>query len=84
MKQSSRLHECKFPSYCFLHSKHNTYQLVPPSIHLCHDDAKDKDFELELSWIGPETGGLHLPVPKDLYEEADKKGRDALDADMED
>ncbi len=58
--------------------------LIPTSIHLCHDDAKDKDFELELSWIGSETGGLHLPVPNDLYEEADKKGRDALDADMED
>ncbi|KAF8317031.1 20S proteasome subunit [Cantharellus anzutake] len=53
-------------------------------IHLCHDDNKDKEFELELSWIGPETNGLHLPVPKDLYEEADKRGRDALDADMED
>ena len=54
------------------------------SIHLVHDDSKDKEFELELSWIGAETNGLHLPVPKDLFEEADKKGRDALDADMED
>ncbi|KAF9509876.1 hypothetical protein BS47DRAFT_1300905 [Hydnum rufescens UP504] len=53
-------------------------------MHLVHDDSKDKEFELELSWIGAETNGLHLPVPKDLFEEADKKGRDALDADMED
>lgn len=54
------------------------------SIHLVHDDAKDKEFELELSWIGDETNGLHVPVPNDLFEEADKKGRDALDEDMED
>ncbi|KAG8891565.1 hypothetical protein FRB99_003490, partial [Tulasnella sp. 403] len=53
-------------------------------IHLVHDDAKDKDFELELSWIGEESGGLHLPVPHDLWEEADKKGREALDEDMVD
>ncbi|KAK7695512.1 hypothetical protein QCA50_000148 [Cerrena zonata] len=48
-------------------------------IHLVHDDAKEKEFELEMSWIGAETNGLHLPVPKDLLEEADKKARDALE-----
>ncbi|KAF8318143.1 N-terminal nucleophile aminohydrolase [Clavulina sp. PMI_390] len=53
-------------------------------IHLVHDDAKDKEFELELSWIGAETNGLHLAVPKDLYEDANQKGLDALDADMDD
>ncbi|KDQ08276.1 hypothetical protein BOTBODRAFT_38105 [Botryobasidium botryosum FD-172 SS1] len=47
-------------------------------IHLVHDDAKDKEFELELSWVGEETGGLHLPVPKDLFDEADKKARAEL------
>jgi len=53
-------------------------------IHLVHDDSKDKEFELELSWIGAETGGKHVPVPKDLFAEADKQGRDALSEDMED
>lgn len=53
------------------------------SMHLVHDDSKDKDFELEMSWIGDETKGLHLPVPKDLFEDADQKGKDALDADIE-
>jgi len=48
-------------------------------IHLVHDDAKEKDFELELSWIGDETNGLHLPVPKDLFEEADTKAKEALE-----
>ncbi|KAI0303863.1 20S proteasome subunit [Russula brevipes] len=48
-------------------------------IHLVHDDAKEKDFELELSWIGDETNGRHVPVPRDLFEEADRKARDALE-----
>jgi hypothetical protein len=33
------------------------------SIYKCHDDAKDKDFELELSWICPESGMKHQAVP---------------------
>lgn len=49
------------------------------SIHLVHDDHKEKEFELEMSWIGDETGGRHLPVPKDLFEEADRKAREALE-----
>ncbi|KAG8700605.1 hypothetical protein FRC09_005852 [Ceratobasidium sp. 395] len=53
-------------------------------IHLVHDDTKDKEFELELSWIGPETNGRHVPIPRDLWAEADRKAREALDADMED
>ncbi|KAH9938538.1 20S proteasome subunit [Fomitopsis serialis] len=48
-------------------------------IYLVHDDAKEKDFELELSWIGDETGGLHLPVPKDLYDEASRKAKESLE-----
>jgi 20S proteasome subunit alpha 7 len=53
-------------------------------IHLVHDDAKEKDFELEMSWVGDETGNIHLPVPKDLFEEADRRAREALQEDMED
>lgn len=48
-------------------------------IYLVHDDAKEKDFELEMSWIGDETNGLHLPVPKDLLEEASRKAKEALE-----
>jgi len=49
------------------------------SIYLVHDDAKEKEFELEMSWIGDETKGLHLPVPKDLMEEAEAKAKAALE-----
>ncbi|KAH9179468.1 20S proteasome subunit [Lactarius sanguifluus] len=48
-------------------------------IHLVHDDAKEKEFELELSWIGDETNGRHVPVPRDLFEEADRKAKEALE-----
>ena len=49
------------------------------SIYLVHDDAKEKEFELEMSWIGDETNGIHLPVPKALHQEAEQKAKDALE-----
>ena len=52
------------------------------SIYLVHDDSKDKDFELELSWIGSETNGLHLPVPDDLLQEATTAAKNALEEDF--
>ncbi|KAN0132494.1 20S proteasome subunit [Lactarius tabidus] len=48
-------------------------------IHLVHDDAKEKEFELEMSWIGDETNGRHVPVPRELFEEADRKAKEALE-----
>jgi len=48
-------------------------------IYLVHDDAKEKEFELEMSWIGDETEGIHLPVPKDLMEEAEAQAKAALE-----
>jgi len=54
-------------------------------IHTVHDEAKDKDFELELSWISTaETGGRHLSVPKELIAEAERKAKEGLAAEMED
>ncbi|KAJ3575175.1 hypothetical protein NP233_g1278 [Leucocoprinus birnbaumii] len=48
-------------------------------IYLVHEDAKEKEFELELSWIGDETKGVHLPVPKDLQRDAEAKAKAALE-----
>jgi 20S proteasome subunit alpha 7 len=56
-----------------------SYHQYHHSIHLVHDDAKEKEFELELSWIGDETNGRHVPVPRDLFEEADRKAKEALE-----
>ena len=44
-----------------------------------HDDAKEKDFELEMTWIGDETKGRHEFVPADLFEEAEQKAKQALE-----
>ena len=46
---------------------------------MVHDDAKEKEFELEMSWIGGETDGVHLPVPKELFDEAESKAKAALE-----
>ncbi|KAF7352942.1 Proteasome subunit alpha type [Mycena venus] len=52
-------------------------------IYLVHEDAKEKEFELEMSWIGPETNGLHVAVPKDLFDEAEAKAKEALVSGLE-
>ena len=56
-------------------------------IYVAHEDSKDKDFELEMTWVssldGP-TKGKHEEVPKDLFEEAEKAAKNALEGDEED
>jgi 20S proteasome subunit alpha 7 len=51
-------------------------------IYVAHDDNKDKDFELEMTWIsdlqGP-TKGRHMEVPKHLLEEAEALAKKALE-----
>lgn len=49
------------------------------SIYLVHDDAKEKEFELEISWIGPESNYTHTHVPKDLFKEAEAEAKAALE-----
>ncbi|KAG0166120.1 hypothetical protein DFQ28_009012 [Apophysomyces sp. BC1034] len=53
-------------------------------IYACHDDAKDKDFELELSWICAESQYKHQFVPKDIKDEAEHLAKESLNEDMED
>lgn len=35
---------------------------MPSSIYGIHDEAKDKDFELEMSWVCDESNRLHKKV----------------------
>lgn len=53
-------------------------------IHVAHEDSKDKEFELEMSWIssldGP-TQGRHEEVPKELREEAERLAKKAIEGD---
>ncbi|KAJ8869492.1 hypothetical protein PR048_028483 [Dryococelus australis] len=57
-------------------------------IYVVHDELKDKQFELELSWVGAVTDGLHERVPADVYQEAEKFAKAAMaddsDSDTED
>jgi 20S proteasome subunit alpha 7 len=40
------------------------------------ESTKEKEFELEMSWISTsETKNLHQPVPKDLLEDAEKEAK---------
>ncbi|KAI5466039.1 nucleophile aminohydrolase [Mariannaea sp. PMI_226] len=58
-------------------------------IYVAQKDNKDKDFELEMTWIstvdGP-TKGRHMEVPKELREEAERlaKAEDDLEDDDDD
>ncbi|XP_065214412.1 proteasome subunit alpha type-3 [Planococcus citri] len=48
-------------------------------IYLVHDELKDKFFELELSWVGKHTDGLHVKVPQKVQEEAEKCAKATLE-----
>lgn len=56
-------------------------------IYVAHEDSKDKDFELEMTWVssldGP-TKGRHEEVPKELREEAEKLAKKALEGEDDD
>jgi 20S proteasome subunit alpha 7 len=53
-------------------------------IYVAHDDNKDKEFELEMTWVsgadGP-TKGRHEEVPKALREEAERLAKKSFDDD---
>ena len=55
------------------------------SIHSIHDDVKDKEFELEMSWICPESNNQHEFVPADVQAEAERVAEAAIEeAEMRD
>lgn len=58
---------------------------VAKIIYTVHDEVKDKEFELELSWVGEVTGGLHQFVPDDVFEDAVQYAKEAIkESDSED
>lgn len=53
-------------------------------LHQCHDDAKDnKEFEIEVSWVGVESGFEHQLVPEALLRDAEEKAKEAILAAMD-
>jgi len=54
-------------------------------IRTAHDEAKDKEFELEVTWVCDESKGKHMFVPKDIVEEAVRKAKEeSMTDEMED
>ena len=56
-------------------------------IYVAHEDSKDKEFELEMTWVssvGGPTKGRHEEVPKELREEAERLAKKALEGEDED
>jgi 20S proteasome subunit alpha 7 len=53
-------------------------------IYAVHDEAKDKNFHLFMSWVGADTGGKHQMVPDELFDEAEKLAKAALEDDDDD
>ncbi len=53
------------------------------SIYKLHDDIKDKEFELELSWVKT-AEGKHQMVPKAVRDNAAKIGKAAKEAEDRD
>ncbi|OAY57892.1 proteasome subunit alpha type-3 [Manihot esculenta] len=52
---------------------------VAKIIYKVHDEAKDKAFELEMSWVCDESNRQHQKVPDELLEEAKSAARTALE-----
>jgi len=50
---------------------------VAKILHKLHDDIKDKDWELELSWV--RNDGKHMMVPAAIRDAASKMGKEAKD-----
>ena len=52
-------------------------------IYLVHDELKDKQFELEMSWVGKHTSGKHERIPLEIKSEAETKACQALAEDSD-
>jgi len=52
-------------------------------IYMVHDEVKDKAFELELSWVGEHTNGVHERVPDNIFAEAETFAKNSLKEDSD-
>jgi 20S proteasome subunit alpha 7 len=52
-------------------------------IYSVHDELKDRDWELELSWVSDESKNKHVRVPQDLKDEAETLAKQALEDAMD-
>jgi len=52
-------------------------------VYQVHDEVKDEMFELELSWVGEFTDGVHKRVPEKVQVEAEKYAKSAMEEDSD-
>jgi len=67
-------------------SLHDGVREAARVIYVAHEDSKDKEFELEMSWIsstGGPTKGRHQEVPKSLLDEAEKAAKKSMEGEDE-
>lgn len=48
------------------------------------EKVKDKDFKLEMTWVGKQTNGMHKVVSQVLYDEAVAYGLKSVNDDDDD
>ena len=51
------------------------YETKKSIYSVMEDDIKDRDYEIEYTWICDESNKKHTEVPSDLVEEAEKKAK---------
>lgn len=56
---------------------------VAKIIHEVHDEVKDKEFELELSWMCDETNGVHQLISKEKRDEISARAKSAIEEEDE-
>jgi 20S proteasome subunit alpha 7 len=52
-------------------------------IYTVHDDLKDRLFDLELSWVCPQSNFLHQFVPKEVFDHAELIAKEAQKEDSD-
>ncbi|CAA18639.1 putative proteasome subunit alpha type-7 [Schizosaccharomyces pombe] len=53
-------------------------------LYATHDEENNKEHEIEMTWVGVETNGIHTPVPDELLQEAEAYARRIADGEEED
>nr|XP_002132081.1 proteasome subunit alpha type-3-like [Ciona intestinalis] len=48
-------------------------------VYVVHDEVKDKAFQLQLSWVCAESGGVHERVPENLVDASEAFAKDAME-----
>jgi 20S proteasome subunit alpha 7 len=51
-------------------------------LHKSHEESREKKYELEMTWICPQSGFAHQHVPKELLKEASARAQKDIENEM--